>query len=79
MIALANSICRCAMEIAPSCVYGLNLSQLLPDLTIQSLVSLLDDSNSPILFLCEEFSAPPPCSGAASIESPSQRTQGYPF
>jgi hypothetical protein len=78
IIALANPICRYAMEIAPSCVYGLTLSHLLPDLTIQNLVSLLDDSRSPILFRCEEFSAPPPCSGAASTESPSQRTKAIP-
>jgi hypothetical protein len=72
IIALANSIRRCAMEIAPSWVYGLNPSQLLPDLTIQNLVSLLDDFKSPILFRCEEISAPPPCSDAASTESTSQ-------
>jgi hypothetical protein len=72
IISLANSIRRCAMEIAPSWVYGLNPSQLLPDLTIQNPVSLLDDFKSPILFRCEEISAPPPCSDAASAESTSQ-------
>jgi hypothetical protein len=44
----------------------------------QNLVSLLDDSKSPILFLYEEFSAPPPCSSATSTESTSRGAQGYP-
>jgi hypothetical protein len=45
----------------------------------QNLVSLLDDSKSPILFLWEEFSALPPFFGAASTESTSRGAQGYPF